>query len=124
MKNKKNVFLYIIIGSLFVGAYFMFTRYQQHCFVPNTRYIGNGAQFNNMNICRGEYYLKIEDVEPNNKLEMTTFLFDNHGSYTEDEKKVVKKGDEIIVDKSQDIMYQITDLSNEETKITLKISKR
>lgn len=124
MKNKKILLMYIIVVGLIITGSYGFTRYQQHCSVDDSPSITNGMRFSNMQICHGEYYIKIEDVEPNNDLEMTTMLSNSPGSWVEKHVKTIKKGDEIIVDKSQPIWYMITDPTNEDVRITTRLYKR
>lgn len=124
MENKKKILLYIVVICLLISIGYAFTRYQQHCSVDDSPSITNGMSFSNMQVCRGEYYIKIEDVEPDNELEMVTMISNSPGSWVEDSVKTIKKGDEIIVDKSQAIWYMITDPKNEDVRITTRLYKR
>lgn len=122
--KKKTIFMYVVLLGLIIGGSYGFTRYQQHCSVEDSPSITNGMNFSNMQICPGEYYIKIEDVEPDNELEMRTMISNSPGSWVEDSVDTVKKGDEIIVDKSQQIWYEITDPKNEDVRITTRLYKR
>lgn len=133
MKNKKKALLYTVVICLLIGACYGFTRYQQLCNITesiswktNSEMVSRTFIFNKFDMCPGEYYLRVDKIEPESELNISTSLGDEKAAstFTKTKDQSIKVGDEIKIDKSKDSMYVFSQPEKKVVSVIVEVIKK